>query len=281
MDTKENFNTILNLIARQPWIGDKTSELSHVLYEECKCSNSREMLIKILDNFSYLSTQDYSEKMNSLADEIMSDAGYEDNALIVAMAGNSGPDSSQELLYNLKYIFTKKGWNSFCGVNTFGAALKNFNRTKRRKIYVIDDFVGSGQTVIGRHKELTRVFTNAEVADFSITFKVLVSTLHGLEAIAEAGIEISAQLIIKKAIDGYFSEEVAADYRSLMGTLESALLQNYEGIALPNLGYNGAQAAYCREDANTPNSVFPIFWWPFYSDSKKRNTMLHRAMRDA
>lgn len=281
MDTKENFNTILNLIARQPWIGDKTSELSHVLYEECKCASSREMLIKILDNFSYLSVREYSEKLNSLAEEVMSEAGYEDNAQIVAMAADSGPDSSQELLYNLKYIFTKREWHSFCGVNTFGGALKNFKRTGRKKIYIIDDFVGSGQTVIGRHKELTSVFTNAGVADFSITFKVLVSTLHGIEAVRAAGIEISAQLIIKKAIDGCFPEEVAAQYRSLMDDLESGLSQDHEGIKLPKLGYNGAQAAYCREAANTPNSVFPIFWWPFYIDNKKRKTMLHRTMRDA
>ncbi|WP_122218330.1 phosphoribosyltransferase-like protein [Pseudomonas syringae group genomosp. 7] len=281
MDTKENFNTILNLIARQPWIGDKTSELSHMLYEECKCASSREMLIKILDNFSYLSAQDYSEKLNTLAEEVMSEDGYEDNAQIVAMAADSGPDSSQELLYNLKYIFAKKEWHSFCGVNTFGAALKNYKKTGRKKIYVIDDFVGSGQTVIGRHKALTSVFRNAEVEDFSISFKVLVSTLHGIEAVRATGIEISAQLIIKKAIDGFFSEEVAADYRSLMDALESGLSQSHEEIELPKLGYNGAQAAYCREAANTPNSVFPIFWWPFYIDSKKRKTMLHRAMRDA
>ncbi|MBJ2246453.1 phosphoribosyltransferase-like protein [Pseudomonas haemolytica] len=281
MDTKENFNTILNLIARQPWIGEKTSELSHVLYEECKCANSREMLIKILDNFSYLSAQEYSEKLNLLAEEVMSEAGYEDNAQIVAMAADSGPDSSQELLYNLKYIFTKRGWHSFCGVNTFGAALKIFNRTGRKTIYVIDDFVGSGKTVIGRHKALTSVFTNAGVTDFSIAFKVLVSTLHGFEAVRAAGIEISAQLTIKKAIDEFFPEEIAAQYRSLMEDLESGLSQDYEGIELPKLGYNGAQAAYCREAANTPNSVFPIFWWPFYIDNKKRKTMLHRAMRDA
>ena len=110
---------------------------------------------------------------------------------------------------------------------------------------------------------------------------MLVSTLHGIEAVRAAGIEISAQLIIKKAIDGFFSEEVAAEYRSLMDALESGLSQDHEGIKLPKLGYNGAQAAYCREAANTPNSVFPIFWWPFYIDSKNRKTMLHRAMRDA
>lgn len=281
MDTKETFNTILNLVARQPWIGLRTLELSHVLYEECKCSNSREMIINILDNFYYLSSQEFSEKLNLLADEIMTISGYEDDVQIVAMAADSNPDSSQELLYNLKFKFSAKGWHTFCGVNTYGGALKSYKRTNRRKLVVIDDFVGSGQTVINRHKHLTTIFENAGVDDFSITFKVLVSTRHGIEAVKAAGIEISAQLIIKKAIDECFPTEIAAQYRLLMEELESGLSQEYKGTELPRLGYNGAQAAYCREAANTPNSVLPIFWWPFYSDDTKRSTMLHRAMKDA
>ena len=252
-----------------------------MLYEECKCTSSREMLLKIIDNFSYMTRQEYSEKLGLLAEEIMGEDGYGDEAQIVAMAADSGPDSSQEIMYNLKYIFTQKGWLSFSGVSAFGAAYKNYKKTGRKRLYIVDDFVGSGQTVISRYEELCRVFTNGEVDGFSIFFKVLVSTEHGLNAVRDAGITISAQTVIKKAIDGYFSDEIATEYRSLMSDLELGLSQKYEGIAMPSLGYNGAQAAYCREAANTPNSVLPVFWWPFNNKEEIRPTMLHRAMRDA
>ncbi|EGH29589.1 MULTISPECIES: phosphoribosyltransferase-like protein [Pseudomonas syringae group] len=281
MDNKEIFNTVINLVARQPWVGAKVAELSHILYEECKCANSREMLINIINNFSYMSRQDYSEKLGALADEIMSEEGYEDNAQIVAMAADSGPDSSQEITYNLKFTFTQKGWLNFSGVSTFGSAYKNYNKTGRKKLYVVDDFVGSGQTVISRYKELCRVFTHGNVDGYSISFKVLVSTEHGLEAVRDAGIDISAQTIIKKAIDGFFPDAIAAEYRTLMTRLETGLSLEHEGIMMPSLGYNGAQAAYCREASNTPNSVLPIFWWPFDHADERRPTMLHRAMRDA
>ncbi|WP_338521477.1 hypothetical protein NUH87_15750 [Pseudomonas batumici] len=281
MDNKENFNTVINLIARQPWVGAKVAELSHMLYEECKCTNSREMLLKIIDNFYYMSRQEYSEKLGALAEEIMSEDGYGDDAQIVAMAADSGPDSSQEITYNLKYVFTQKGWLSFSGVNAFGSAYKNYKKTGRKRLYVVDDFVGSGQTVISRYNELCRVFTHGKVDGFSISFKVLVSTEHGLDAVRNAGIDISAQTIIKKAIDGFFPDEIAAEYRSLMTNLEVGLSQEHEGIVMPSLGYNGAQAAYCREASNTPNSVLPVFWWPFNSRQEIRPTMLHRAMRDA
>lgn len=281
MDRKDIFNTVINLVTRQPWISEKTDELAHMLYEECPSADAREMLIKIIDNFYYLSSQDYMEKLEALAKEIMSEDGYEENAQVVAMAADSGSDSSQELLYNLKFLFSKMGWNSASLVNTFGGAYKNYKKTGRRSIYVVDDFVGSGQTVIGRHRQLVSTFQEASVEGFSVSFKVLTSTSHGLEAVRDEGINISAQVVIKKAIDGCFPVEIAEQYRALMVLLESGLSQDHEGIELPSLGYNGAQAAYCRQSANTPNSVFPVFWWPFYNGNSPRKTMLHRAMRDA
>ncbi|MNN26631.1 hypothetical protein D3C81_1401420 [compost metagenome] len=281
MESKEIFNAVLTLVARQPWIGSKASELSHMLFEECKCARSREMLIQIISNFFYLSTVDYNEKLTTLAREIIAEADYINNTQIVAMAANSGSDSSHEILYNLKFRFTADGCHDFVSVSNFGAAYRTYTKTGRKRLIIVDDFVGSGQTVISRHSELVRVFNQGKVEGFSIAFKVLVSTEHGLNAVRAAGINITAQYEIKKAIDDNFPQEIAEEYRNLMTGLEAGLSQEYEVIKMPSLGYNGAQAAYCREHANTPNSVFPVFWWPINNNLEKRATILHRAMGDA
>ncbi|WP_155412705.1 MULTISPECIES: hypothetical protein [Pseudomonas] len=281
MDNKETFNTVVSLVARQPWVGSKIPEMTHMLYEECKCSRSREMLVNIISGFFYLSLTEYHSKLSDLALEVMAQEHYEDDALIVAMAADSNPDSSHELLYNLKYIFTKAGWNSFTGVSSFGSAYKKYKTTGRKRLVVVDDFVGSGKTVISRCRELNKVFENAEVEGFSVSVKVLVSTRRGLENIRAEGIDVTAQHEISKAIDDSFPDTVAAEYRNLMIELEANLSKAYNDIEMPSMGYNDAQAAYCRENSNTPNSVFPVFWWPFNNDSNKRSTMLHRAMEDA
>lgn len=281
MDSKENFNTVITLVARQPWIATKISALSHMLYEECACVRSREMLIKIISNFFYLSTEEYNLKLEGLAKEIMGYEGYAETGQLVAMAADSGSDSSHAVLYNLKYIFIKEGWLNFPTVAFFGSAYKKYKTTGRRNIIVVDDFVGSGRTVVSRYKELVRVFANSGVADFSIKFKVLVSTRSGLEHAQSQGVDITAQCIIDKAIDGFFSEVEAEEYRLLMLNLEAGLSQTYEGTELPSMGFGGAQAAYCREHTNSPNSVFPIFWWPINSALEQRPTILHRAMGDA
>jgi len=280
MQNKETFNTLLSLMARQPWLSGKNEALSNMLFEECRCIRTREMLIEILSDFFYLSSQSYMQSLEALTLEVIGENNIESETQIVAMAGGTSADSSQSVLYDLKYYFTKHGWKSLKSVTSFGSAYKTYRRTGHKNIIVVDDFVGSGQTVIGRHTEILRVFKNAGVVDFKISFKVLVSTEFGLQAVKNAGVEITAQHVIKKAIDDNYPEELAGEYRDLMVAFENCLSKEFNGIQIPSLGYNGAQAAYCREKANSPNSVFPVFWWPVSDSDEDRLTLLYRAMGD-
>lgn len=281
MDSREKFNTVFTLLARQPWLGAKHQELVHMLFDECQCERSREMLINIVSGFFYLSGDQYNRALDSLAQEVVAQEDYKFKSQVVAMAVDSGADSSHEVLYNLKFVFSALGWLDFKGVSLSTAAYKTYIRTGRNNIVVVDDFVGSGKTVINRHKLITSQFKDNKVTDYTISFKVLVSTQAGLQAVRDEGIAITAQHEIKKAIDDVYPEQVAAEYRALMLALEDGLSKEYGGREMPSLGYNGAQAAFCRERANTPNSVFPIFWWPFKTNLDARMTILLRAMGDA
>ncbi len=281
MDSREKFNTVFTLLARQPWLGTKHEELAHMLFDECQCDRSRDMIINIVSGFFYLSGDQYNDTLESLAREIVAEEDYQLKTQVVAMAVDSGTDSSQEVLYNLKFVFAKLGWLDFKGINLSTAAYRTYAKTNRNNIVVVDDFVGSGQTVQNRHKLIAAQFKDNNVADYKISFKVLVATREGLQAVRKAGIDITAQHEINKAIDDCYPVEVAEEYRALMLALEDGLSKEYGGRAMPSLGFNGAQAAFCRERANTPNSVFPIFWWPFRASLDPRLTILHRAMGDA
>lgn len=281
MDSKEKFNTVFTLLTRQPWLGTKRDELTHMLFDECQCDRSRDMIINIVSGFFYLSGDKYNDALESLAREIAAEEDYQRITQVVAMAVDSGADSSQEVVYNLKFICTKLGWLDFKGVSLSTAAYRTYTKTNRNNIVVVDDFVGSGQTVKNRHKAITAQFKDNNVTDYAISFKVLVATKDGLQAVRDAGITITAQHEIHKAIDDCYPDEVAAEYRALMLALEDGLSKEYGGRAMPSLGFNDAQAAFCREQANTPNSVFPIFWWPFRDNLNLRLTILHRAMGDA
>ncbi|WP_271103993.1 hypothetical protein [Pseudomonas tohonis] len=279
---RESFNLVLNLLKRQPWLSAKSNELDAILYGECDDDNSRLMVCEILDRFVYIDRAKHSQLVNDLALEIATEPGLvSSKTQIVAMSADSNADSSQEILYNLKSRMEEYGWYDHLLVNRFNHSLKKFKSSGHSAIVVVDDFVGSGQTVLGRVKTIKSLFSDAGISDFLVKVKVLVSTSQGMKNILAADVDFSAQLIINKAIDDCYPADQAHLYRELMLAIESGCLPNYRGRALPSLGYGGAQAAYCKQDSNTPNSVFPIFWWPFRVDGSERARLLIRAMGDA
>jgi hypothetical protein len=59
--------------------------------------------------------------------------------------------------------------------------------------------------------------------------------------------------------------------------LLAPVINQYE-LKKYSFGYNAAEAIYSLEgcQGNTPNSVFPIFWWPRNVTGNQRNTILTR-----
>lgn len=279
---KSTFDLVFGLARSQPWLSERSSEISSILFDECQDDFSREMICEILGRFSYVSLDRFREMVESLALDIMTMPGLsEETTQVVAMAADSTPDSSQELIYRLKSKFPDLGWERNGLVNRFGKAYKKFQEGGFKDIVLVDEFVGSGKTVTGRVAEIKAQFKSGGVCDYSIRVRVLVATEIGLKVVRDAGIDISSVLVIKKAIDDYYDPSVVASYQNKMIDIESRFSAEFEGREMPSMGYGGVQAAYYREDANTPNSVFPVFWWPAYVDGSRRNRLLIRAVIDA
>ncbi len=283
---KESFIMISKLVLKQPWLIPKLDKLHDILYSDCSEELSRNLIYELLDRFLYVDTAMHHAHMTDLALEIVSEPGIEDvNTQIVAMCADWNSDSSLEIIYNLKPLMEAHGWRQCSIVNRFTHALKNYRETKHNNIVLVDDFIGSGQTVLGRIKTIRSQFDDSKVTDYTIRVKVLASTRAGLDNLTNSGVQVTAQKIINKGIDDYYDPIAAAEHRARMLAIESLLSKGYlsrEGEReMPSLGYNGAQATYCRENANTPNSVFPVFWWPFKVDGSERSVVLVRAMGDA
>lgn len=279
---KEMFNIVLGLVKKQPWLESKLHELEHILYMDCKNERSLALILEVLDRFFYVNHTKYHSLISDLAYEIATLPNInDDNTQIVAMAADSNADSSQEVIYNLKPIMEELGWRNHIVVNRFSLAFKSFKTHGHKNIILVDDFIGTGKTVLGRIKEIKAQFSTTNITDYKIRVMVLVSTQSGLDNLVANGVEVTSITTIKKGIDDYYDETTAEINRQLMLEVESSLSKEYNGRLMPSLGYGNAQAAYCRENANTPNSVFPVFWWPIAADGSERKKLLVRAMGDA
>lgn len=277
---REQFAIVFRLLEKAPWLTDKSEALMSLLFDDCSNDVSRELLIDLINRFHYISNEAYQAELKKLAESIVQDERISaDTTQVIAMAADEGSDSSQFILYGLKMAFHKLRWVGYGEVNRFGRALRKYrDNNKYRNLVLVDEFIGSGQTVISRVAELRRLFNQANIPDYRIIVRVLVASSVGLEVIQNAGIEVHANHIIQRGITDYYPPEAITSKIELMKQLENLLAPIVDQTTLPSLGYGSCESLYIREEGNTPNCVFPVFWWPQYQNGVQRKLLMERAM---
>ena len=129
-------------------------------------------------------------------------------------------------------------------------------------------------------------FTTKNYKTPNISVKVALCTKSGFDFLKSQGVDVYASKIINdKLIENLFSSN-KDHYIEMMQYLESKLLTVYKTKKnitklLPSLGYGKAQVALSIETMNTPNNVFPIFWWQYANNAEEREVLLLRDMEDA
>ncbi|MBY6017893.1 hypothetical protein KUW04_08895 [Halomonas denitrificans] len=280
---QNNFRMVFNLTRKQPWLEDKFSTLDSLLYNECQSDAERDLIVDLLHKFTYISASNYSSLTNELAESIVSDPDLtDDTTQIVSMTADYNSDSGQFVLYWLKPILERLGWRDHITVTNFQRSLRAFNKNNNKhvNIVLVDEFVGSGKTVEGRVSRLRQIYKEQGI-EITVRVKVIVSSTVGIKLINDKKIPFETMIEINRGISDNCDSATAKTKISTMIQLESLLSSNYNDRPLPSLGYGGTESLYVRDDGNTPNSVFPIFWWPIFSDGKSRETLLTRAMGDA
>lgn len=272
---KEDFYDVYNLYSKHPWLCEKEDSLVE-LFNLCDNGHERKLLIDLLHEFSFLDQKLLNNCLNNLADFIINDSGFcENSTQVSAITYDDEVDSSQKILDYLKVPLYNKGWSNVKNVNRFGAIPKNFKEGKKQIIFV-DEFVGSGNTILNRIKQLKNDLQDK----FELKLCFIAGMEHGLKKIEELGYEVNCPLRFARGISDKFTGRELKAAEDTMLKLELKLRENINSYQLfdYSFGYNGAEALYSLEGClgNTPNSVFPIFWWPRYKNNKVRDTLLTR-----
>lgn len=281
---KKEFLHLTKVILSTEWIKDdldKVDAFSHLLLEECENLEQQNLIIDLIGRFTVINADEYRELKKELCKEI--ESLYDENKTqIVAATADSNADSGQSLLYSLKSAFPT--WDKHLLVNRYDHSLKEFEKKSgiHNNIVLIDDFIGSGRTMIGRIRSIMHVY-NQKGYNPTISVKVIASTEEGLANLQQQypNISITSFKTLKKGIDDFYSDQILEINTIAMNALEDKLSQVYEDRPLPKFGYNNAQALFFIQDVNTPNSVFPVFWWKYTIVDEKRPVLLKRAMADA
>lgn len=201
-----------------------------------------------------------------------------DHTVLCVMRTKNDPhaDGSQAIINDLKMAMTMAGgFNHSYSAVCFDDIEWLHNKKGYRHFVVVDDFIGSGKTVDVRYKYfLSRHFTDA-----TIGFYFFAGMAKGISFCKNRNIPVHCCKIMHKGIHGhYHKDELLKRIRS-MRYLESFLGAESGKAKLKDnsFGYGQAEALYCRQYGNIPNSVFPIFWWNKNQDGSTRQSVFTRV----
>lgn len=281
---KAQFSAVINLIKAHSWITPRLHSLEELLLEDCTSKEEQTLIADLLSRFKYISTQNFIDKINELVLGIVTMPYLQPNeTIIAAIAADSSPDSSQALVNMIKVKLQEHGWGSVKIVNSFGVAFKTSKNGsfKRKNIILVDEFVGSGRTTIGRVKTIRSQFENVEV-DVNIFVNVVFSSVVGVDAVRNEGINFSCIETISRGISDFESPDELNSKLEAMISLEEKLSPAYGKYELSDysMGYGKAESLFGIENWSIPNNVFPIFWWPENSKGATRKPLFVRYLEE-
>lgn len=269
---REDYNQIVSLYFKQRWLVKKKDELYNLI-DISKTHTCTELVHSLLERFNYIDDNYYQFLLDEIAEYLEDNIDDFSKTQIVALAYDSNTDSSQKILYDLSNTLAIKGIRGYESVNQFGKAVGYFGKGYTNIVF-IDEFIGSGRTLKGRNDWITKnlKLENSPHYIFLAGIKSTIETLNDLN--------IFCPLQMNKGITEHYENDELKHNIQNMINLESHLspLINDKKLEEYSFGYGKAEALYSLEGCrgNTPNNVFPIFWWPKDNDNNDRLKLLTR-----
>lgn len=272
-NSKKKF--VFDLLTRQyDMLKDKTEHLKE-LYDLCNNEEQRSLVKNLLIDFSEMNDEVFNLCLLDMRDTIISKGFPFDECLVVAMAHDHLADSSQDVLHSIEMPLGMCGFpiGNFC--NRFDHCWGKRFKDKYHHYFIIDDFVGSGSTVLNRKNEFEKLMKDKE---YTLHFVVAAGMEYAIENLKNQGIDIHCSYTMKKGISEKYDADLIQHKLQVMSDLESKLAPTINETLLSehHLGYGQAESLFCRKNKNVPNNVFPLMWWKQYADHTHRNTLFVR-----
>lgn len=273
--------SVLALLREHRWLFELDEQLMS-LVEECIDDSEVELVLNLLRRFTYLTAGEFVQAQNECVEHFISAWGLADSSTqIMATTMGDGSDSAQYLLYGIKRKLEVRGWSNVRLVNNASRPTRYLST--HPDIILFDEFIGTGNTVMNRIDNLKRVARDqgSSLSGTRIFVCAIAATKQGCTHIEQEGYQFFASYLLDKGItDFYNCQELEMRIHQML-RMESTLTTKYGKHEMPSFGYGQCEALYARDDGNSPNNVFPIFWWPYRSDSHvRRKTLLIRYMGD-
>lgn len=239
------------------------------LWEMAPDEDTKEMIVTLLGEFVVVGDRKAVFDCKRIAEIIDQDWGlsYEDT-YITAICDNARPDGSQAILQKLKNQL-QRTWHGDHLFNSLPVAVNRILDGYR--LVVLDDFIGTGQTVEQKIKYARGVFSRRgiQVDIYVCSLAIMEFARSKIDSLGLSAFESVYSL--KKGITETFDEPIRAEYVRLMLQLENKLHFIRDQRNRFEFGFGRSESLFSIGGENIPNNVFPIFWWPYVlSDGRRK-----------
>ena len=277
MDIKSvHYSDLVNLYLTNEFLVQREDSIVN-LFNSCKNPEEKRLVIELLERFRFLNDANHNMLLNNMIQYIADlNLDYK-KTQFVSTTMDSDPDSGQAVIYSIRNKIYEKLTKNFKISNTFNKAVENYHKGYTN-IIVIDELIGSGKTVRSRY----RTFLDRKTKDepFNIYFVYMLGVEYFVNILKNEGYNIFCSSLLKRGITDNYEETERTIKIKLMEDLERRLCPkiNEKELVEYSFGYGKAEVLYTGEshNYNTPNSVFPIFWWTKDYNEQDRNTILNR-----
>lgn len=293
IDAKEIKRYKIRLIKKQDWLDcRKHLEALDNLFKECSDEEETRMLMELISRFVCPDDETFMTFYVNQAKNIVNDGTITvDNCIIGPTTDDEKPDSSQHMCNIFRNLLRSYGGRHlvtghFYYIETF---IKD-TREKNIKVVILDDFIGTGETMVNKIERCKDLVTTNEYTEES-EFKVVsfAAMEKGKQYIEGHGVELIAECILRRGITDFLAEPNLSLAKRNMLRLESLILKSSDYMY--SFGYAQSEALYTKVMTRTTDpftsetdirleraqdNVFPVFWWNKYINREPRKTLLYR-----
>lgn len=271
---KQKFLFIISLQEKQSEMLKGKEECLNELYDICDNDEQRTLVKHLIIDFSEMNDDIYNLCLMDMKNAIINKGYPLEDCLVIAMAHDHMPDSSEEVLQDIKLHLCMKGFPSRNFCNRIDHCMKREYKNIHH-FFVVDDFIGSGTTVMNRKKFLEKQINDRE---YTLHFVVVAGMVSAINKLNKLGIDVYCSYQMSKGISSKYQSTDVGHRLQLMADLEAKLAPKINNTLLSthHFGYKQSEALFCRRNKNIPNNVFPLFWWKKDANDINRQTLYTR-----
>jgi hypothetical protein len=227
--------------------------------------DERKLILELTENYHWITQSEYQDKfiqamesVNAVDIETVTKVYF---FPIIKPEDENKVKSGQHLLYMIKaykQLMRKYSHVKFEFISEF-EEIQKLNLLDHERLFLVDDYIGSGQTFNYCMTELGKNATLSAALTKVVCIAIQEETLINL---VTDGFGVLKTLIVKRGITDFNVEPIIDEKKKLMREIE----RHVPGAKSFSLGYNETEALITM--MRTPDNTFPVFWKRFRKDGK-------------